>query len=141
MVKTIVLSNDGKKSNPNLDTKLSHIVVCHMIEGVYDAILAHEAAIRTLITEDITRDEVDKIISVAREAVFASLMCDREVSFTLPHPTPSLLLFTKGKRMVNRVLGILSEEETTLFFYTLFNRIECLDVCHVSLGRSDKSVL
>lgn len=135
------LQSQSDKTTLTLNNKLSSKVVLHLIENVYDSILEIEGLQRTQ-PED-TEESIQshaETLEKAQTDLWISLQCDAKIPLTSPHPTPSLLLFTKGKKSVSRLVKVLSKENLEQFFNILFNRIECLDVCHVVLGQSSEKV-
>ncbi|KAJ3032804.1 hypothetical protein HK097_005069, partial [Rhizophlyctis rosea] len=58
----------------------------------------------------------------------------------MPHPIAYFLSYAKGKRVIPRVLRFLSPDMFLGFLTTLLARLEGLDVCNITIGRSSEAV-
>ena len=57
-----------------------------------------------------------------------------------PHPLIRCLSFKKGIHIICRALGLVEQKQCLGFFSVMFTRLECLEVCNITLGEKNKAV-
>ena len=57
-----------------------------------------------------------------------------------PNPLITSLRFKKGLNIICRALALVEQKQCLGFFSLLLNRLECLEVCNISLGEKNQTV-
>ncbi|KAI9342590.1 topoisomerase II-associated protein PAT1 [Obelidium mucronatum] len=72
--------------------------------------------------------------------MWEELSLSENIPFTLPHPFPYFLSYSKGKRVFPRLIPYLTPDQMFSALTTLFSRAESLDVCNMPAGSKDEAI-
>jgi len=127
-------------SQPQQTTRLSHYRTLASIENVYTYILKLEQKERqkNLNREQNSDNELDNEEETEEEKhereelinkIWNELKIKDEIPLDKPHPFVQFLSYSKGKKVIPRVLHFLSKEQSLAFLNLLLLRLNKLDVC------------
>lgn len=122
-------------------TRLSHKKILRSIESIYNSVLNLEQLFREF--ETLESDNVDKWrsdVDTNVQSIWAELGLDEPVAVNLPHPLAYFLSYSKGKKVLPRVINFLNPEQIMIIFTTLITRLESLDVCNMPTGMDHEPV-
>ncbi|KAJ2513312.1 DNA topoisomerase 2-associated protein pat1 [Coemansia sp. RSA 1939] len=125
-----VFSGLGDARNPAAERRKT----LRSIETIYDLVLRVEQLIREQVRLPLNTDHpsVQKWISSyneAKERMWAELDASQPISNTYPHPLVRFLAFSKGKRIIPRLVHHLSIDQVLALTTTIIANFESLDVC------------
>ncbi|KAJ2091723.1 DNA topoisomerase 2-associated protein pat1 [Coemansia sp. RSA 986] len=125
-----IFSGLGDARNPVAERRKT----LRSIETVYDLVLRLEQMIREQVRLPPNTDHpsVQRWISSyneIKERVWSELDASQPISNTYPHPLVRFLSFSKGKRIVPRLVHHLSIDQVLALTTTIIANFESLDVC------------
>lgn len=128
-----LVSSQVEKSK--VEFTLSRKSVLNSIERVYDNVLELEAIKRSE-----TPEILESRFQVVLKELWENLALDCQVSYSLPHPFGFFLKFSKGIKVIPRLLKFLNSEQQFSLFSTLMCRLECVEIANLPVGLDRREI-
>ncbi|KAJ3125334.1 hypothetical protein HK100_010860, partial [Physocladia obscura] len=139
----LIQINQAAKQSHTIPTfsRLTRRKILKSVEKVYTCVLNLEQLKRTIPNpgseeEEEWHNELDQNVA----EMWEELGLAENVPFTLPHPFPYFLSYSKGKRILPRLVGYLTPDQIFTALTTLFSRAESLDVCNMPAGSEGEAI-
>ncbi|KAJ3203610.1 Protein PAT1 1 [Entophlyctis luteolus] len=122
-------------------SRLTRRKILKSIEKVYTCILNLDNLKRTAPSPDSNdfeswNSDMERNIN----EMYEELGLAENIPFTLPHPFPYFLSYSKGKRAFPRLAAYLLPEQMFTALTALFSRAESLDVCNMPAGTHNEAI-
>ncbi|KAJ3247923.1 hypothetical protein HDU78_002676 [Chytriomyces hyalinus] len=138
----LIQINQAAKENHSVPTfsRLTRRKILKSIEKVYTCILNLEQLKRKPPTVGVDDEawNADSQQNIAE--LWEELSLNDNIPFTLPHPFPYFLSYSKGKKAFSRLVPYLTPDQMFAALSTLFSRAESLDVCNMPAGSQDEAI-
>ncbi|KAJ3196641.1 hypothetical protein HK101_008218 [Irineochytrium annulatum] len=121
-------------------SRLTSRKILKSIENVYAAVLSIEHMKRKGPDSEEDAERWNASLQEETAALWKELSLTESVPFTQPHPFPYFLSYGKGKRLIPRIIRLLTPEQILVMLTTILARAEGLDVCNMPAGTTDEQV-